>query len=79
MQNLILKVSKVEGDLMSESQNDHRKILNLCTMKPSRRSHTSSAVIFFSFLKSSSANFSQSPLRHFVTMFNTFMQFLCNL
>ena len=35
MQNLILKVSKVEGDLMSESQNDHRKILNLCTMKPS--------------------------------------------
>lgn len=66
MQNLILKVSKVEGDLMSESQNDHRKILNLCTMKPY-------------FLKSSSANFSQSPLRHFVTMFNTFMQFLCNL
>ena len=46
MQNLILKVSKVEGDLMSESQNDHRKILNLCTMKPSRRSHISSAVIF---------------------------------
>lgn len=39
MQNLILKVSKVEGDLMSESQNDHRKILNLCTMKPSHRSH----------------------------------------
>ena len=46
VQNLILKVSKVEGDLTSESQNDHRKILNLCTMKPSNRSHTSSAVIF---------------------------------